>query len=90
MIMKSIIEEIFNGNRGTFENLKLSENHKKLLDGYCAAMEKLNQSLSDEQKEELNNIDGLLCRMLDDNTIEIYTEGFKIGLLVGLEVFGGV
>ena len=83
--MKSVIEEIYNGN--ITDNIKMSEEYYKIC-GECDTLYKeIEKHLNEKQKENLFNL------ILKDSGLEAETacthfkEGFKLGLLIALEVF---
>lgn len=86
--MKSIIEEIYYCKRGTTYNLKLSDKYNRTHDEYCNAFQKLREHIDEKSERELLIIDSLVGELLEANTFDGYAEGFKVGLLTGLEIFG--
>lgn len=83
--MKSIIEEILNGQRGHAETIKMSKNYwdvtGKIADFYDGFLKNLPQ----EKKSELEK----LCDLFDEKECESSTshfiEGVKLGILLGVE-----
>ena len=87
MKSKSTILEIFYGNIGSYDTIKLSENYKQLLGKVATQDETLRKSLHKYPNllEEYNKTNDLIEQMYAECNENYYLEGFKIGLLVGIE-----
>lgn len=84
--MISIIEQIYNGERGFFETIKASEEYIKILDKVDGAYKQLNEQLNEEQKKLFADFIALTHELESESILTHYKEGFKIGLLMGMEV----
>ena len=81
----SIIEDIFNGSRGQYENIKCSEAKLKLDDECLKLYNDLKKILNDEQKEKLEIFINKNMEEESEATFTYYKEGLKIGLLLFAE-----
>ena len=85
----SIIRDIFYSNRGNKDSIKISKEYCEINKGAYAILERLEKGLTEEQKKLLDDLwleaGGLEGEMM----LSGFTEGFKVGLLIGKEVFGG-
>lgn len=83
--MKSIIREIFYGNRGHSESLKLSKKYFELLEETAKLYNIIKKELSAERKIEFEK----LCDLkngLEAESAEIhFIEGVKLGIILGIE-----
>ena len=83
--MKSIIKEIFYGERGNCDNYKASEEYYKTLEKVSKLHKEIINGLSDEQKENFE----IFCKLQDNLEVETadahFIEGVKIGILLGIE-----
>ncbi len=86
--MKSILEEIYYGEKGFYEKIKPSEGYLKVHKEYCQIHDKLEEGLNDEQKKILDDLFIATCGLEDKIACTHFIEGFKIGLLVAVETFG--
>lgn len=82
---KSVIKQIFCGERGTFDEIKLSEQYKKAESEMYAAVDAFLEKLTDEQKEAFDNAYDYIADKSAEYAADHFTEGFKLGLLVGIE-----
>ena len=83
--MKSIIKEIFYGERGNTETFKPNEEYLKILEKINKLYNVIESGLTDEQKENFNKF----CELQDDLGVESadthFIEGVKLGILLGIE-----
>lgn len=83
--MKSIIKEIFYGERGHFEKVKASAEYLKILGEIADKYEVVKKDLPEEKKKEFEEFcdlrDSIEVKTADDHFIE----GVKIGILLGIE-----
>ncbi len=85
--MNSIIEEIYECN-GYNQNIKPSEEYWEIHDDVGELLDKLNAVLDDGHKKVLNDL-YLNCGGLQSALARAhFKEGFKLGLILGSEVFG--
>ncbi len=88
--MKSILEELWYGNIHPQEDDPYNTSKlKKLSKNTTSHFEKLDETLSDEQKELLEQ---LMSSYLDFNSLSesvIFTCGFRLGARIMLEVMSG-
>jgi len=82
-----IIKQIFNGNRGSHDTMKMQGNkeYDKSLDKVCGTYEQLQEKLSPElfkiYKEYVEAVENCHCEKVDF----YFIEGFKLGVLIGIE-----
>jgi len=83
--MKSMIKEIYYGNRGNTDAVKLSEQYTKLLSKAVDLREELEKEMTEEMKAKF----GEFCDLLNESEAEssdcYYIEGVKVGILLGVE-----
>lgn len=84
--MKSIIEDIFLGKRGNFNEIKMYEKYLKLTQEEDKMYGKLYAQLTDEQKKLLEAFTDAAGGTHAEAVSVFFKEGFKIGLLIGMEV----
>lgn len=82
---KSIIEEIFHGERGHYETIKESDEYWGLMDRAEEINKKLEGSFNEEQKELFNKLEIILTKLNNESILTHFTEGFKLGLALGIE-----
>ena len=85
--MKSAIRDIFYNNHVSFENIKASEEYRKINERYLKLRESFESTLTDEQKKLLNDICDALYECEGEQGLTLFIEGFKLGLKVGVETF---
>lgn len=83
--MKSIIEEIFYGNRGNIESINFGEDYQNAHTKECELFEKMENVLNEKQKKMLNKIFWARCGTEAEAVKAAYTEGFKLGLSIAAE-----
>lgn len=83
--MKSILEEIYYGNRGSSENLEFGEAYHKALSEGCEIYEKLEKSLNKRQKKLLVKLFWSDSEQEAEAVKAVYIEGFKIGFRIAVE-----
>lgn len=81
----SIIEEIYYGNRGNGECVAQSEAYGKTQGKLGEAYKKLEKTLNEEQKAQLDEISGLEIELESEAAVAYYKEGLKTGILLGIE-----
>ncbi len=86
---KSIIREIFYGNRGHCEAIKGSGEYRELLNRSAELSKKLTEGLNEGQIELFNQICTLQADMEAEVALSHFTEGVKIGALVDRECLEG-
>lgn len=82
---KSIIEEIFQGERGHYGKIKESEEYWGMMDDAAEINKKLEESFTKDQKELFDRLEIILEDLKNDSVFTHFTEGFKIGLALGME-----
>lgn len=82
---KSTILDIFNGVRGQRDSIKLSEKNKKILvkvnESYGELEEKLSPELLKLHQKFVETLETCFSEDIDS----YFIEGFKLGLLIGVE-----
>lgn len=84
--MKSVLEEIYYGERGNCENLELSEGYKAANSKYGELMEMLEKNLDEEQRLKLKEIFYASAEAENEAALTHFKEGFKLGMQIALEV----
>lgn len=82
---KSIIREIFYGTKGNSETIRESEEYRELLSESIELGEMLRKTLSKEQKAIFDRFDSTDTDLEEKAGLTYFVEGFKIGLLIGIE-----
>lgn len=84
----SVIRDIFNGDRGNIQAMRMPKEYRKYIAQLTEAYEKLEPVLSSEQLKMHNKFVRAL-EMNQSEEIDFYfVEGFKLGLLIGMECSG--
>lgn len=83
----SIIEDLYHGGRGSYENIKQSEEYKRLSAELAKKEEELDKGLNEQQKELYKEIDYLQMGVECEAALTYYKEGFKTGILLAMEAF---
>ena len=86
--MKSAIEKIYKGETH-YENIPVTEEWKRLADESLKVYEKFYPSLTEEQKKQYDEIYDYESGQEAEIAKRYYEEGFKLGLALAAEVFGG-
>lgn len=83
--MNSIIYEIFMGRRGNCQNIKITDNYKKLQIEQNKLISALKENLSDKQNMLLEEIFELQADLDSESEFNHYDAGFKLGFRIALE-----
>lgn len=83
--MKSILEEIYYGNRGNAESLEFGDAYRKALTEGCEIYEKLEKGLNKKQKKLLSKLFWSDSEQEAEAVKAVYIEGFKIGFNIAVE-----
>lgn len=86
--MKSAIEQILSGD-ATCENIEIPRETNKTSREAVKVYEKLKGMLNEKQKELLEKYLELDTIATEEIEEEYYKHGFKLGLMIGAEVFLG-
>ena len=85
--MKSILEELFYGNVCPSSDCRSKDGQtKKLMEHHANHHEKLNNTLTDKQKELLAKFDDSYGELTDVNEREIFVYAFRLGARIAIEV----
>lgn len=84
--MKSIIEEIFYGDKGYWESIKSSAKYEEVNAELSCLCDNFCKELSEEQIIKFKEIEDKFCQSEMEADLVHYKEGIKIGILLGLEV----
>ncbi|MDE6868432.1 MAG: hypothetical protein K2J83_04740, partial [Clostridia bacterium] len=87
-IMKSMIEEIYYGRRGHNETIVNNCTYNKQLDKINKLIEEFLLTLNEKQKAAFDKIMCADMGLEAETAFTHYEEGFKIGLLLGIEAGG--
>lgn len=86
--MKSIIKDIFEGEKGNYENFPFSEEYENLCGVIMDTEDEVLTKLPKELKEKVKEWSQAQYDMLQLGLSEAYTEGVKIGMKLAFEVMG--
>ena len=85
--MRSIIEELWYGNVSYGSECRKPTSEANELIGYITNHhEKLQKTLTKEQKEILERFDDCLTELTDINEREIFVYAFRLGMKIAIEV----
>lgn len=73
------------GRRGNCQNIKITDNYKKLQIEQNKLISAFKKNLSDEQNIQLEEIFDMQADMDSENEFDYYEEGFKLGFRIALE-----
>ena len=84
----SAIKEMFYGNRGTSEHIAPTKNYQEMLAEFVKKQDKLYEGLKKFPKllELYNELENLSDALETENVDNYYSEGFRFGVLMGLDV----
>ena len=87
-IMKSAIDQMLYGLRGTYESVQASENYSRLMGKVCEIDNKLTQKLKEDKEaaELYKQFKDALDEVTSDENEIYYKEGFRFGVLLGIDV----
>ncbi len=83
--MYSVLEEIYFGRPGISETIEISKGYKQEFEKFDILCEQINNNLSDEYKKIFIELNDGLSAVLTENSLMFFKEGFKKGLLIGIE-----
>ena len=85
--MKSILEELWQGNICPNMICRETTKDEKTLVGYIAKhRESLQSTLAEQQKEILEKLDDCCAELTDINEREIFVYAFRLGARIAIEV----
>ena len=89
--MKNVIEDLWYGNVEPHETI-LSGNrqYNSLLALMAKRREALNESLTDKQKEALEEYDDVINQMSSLSELEAFSYGLRFGIRLMIETTGGI
>lgn len=82
---KSIIKDIFFGNRVYSSTLKASQKYRNILSESTKLSSILRKTLLIKQKEIFDKLELMDTTLEEETALTYFTEGFKIGLTLGIE-----
>ena len=83
----SIIEDLYYGGRGSYENVVQSEKHKELSKELSEKEAAFTKELSEQMQKKFDEIDNLQMGVESEGCLMYYKEGVKIGILLAMEAF---
>ncbi|MBR2341390.1 MAG: hypothetical protein IKA72_03165 [Clostridia bacterium] len=89
----SAILDMFYGRRGNIENVRVEgEKIEGLLDVLIEKSEKLEKKLKETPEifKLYKEVQDAIDKLHDEETDEYYTEGFRFGVLLGMDVMKGI
>lgn len=86
--MKSVIDEMCFGLRGTYESVRTSEKYFRLMDKVCKADNKLIEKLKDDEDAAklYEQFKDAIEEASSEESKTFYKEGFRFGVLLGIEI----
>ena len=86
--MKSILEELFYGNIGQNAGCRdASEEEKRLMASLAAHHAELKKTLTDKQKELLENYEACDAELASIHERQVFVYAFRLGMRMAKEVF---
>lgn len=82
---RSVIREVFNGSRGSASDMKMSEAEREIMVEVDEAYDELWNKLDPEQQKLFEEFLSLRERAFCEDADNHYVEGYKLGLLIGVE-----
>lgn len=86
--MKSILEQIYFGNKFMIDKIPYRERSKKNFLKMRELEEDFKKILTKEQKEAFQRYTDEIVSLGADENASMYIEGVKIGILIGMEAAG--
>ena len=85
--MKSILEELWYGNIcPSTRCLEATTETKQLIEYIANHHNNLSSTLTEQQKEILEQFDDCSCELMDINERDIFLYAFKLGMRIAIEV----
>ena len=89
--MPSVLEELYYGNISPPErSIRPGSNVQKALQKRDTLESKLNESFTDEQKAAFEHYLSLSAEILDNNCLDSYINGFRLGANFTYDTFIGI
>lgn len=82
---KSIIKDIYYGERGGCETIKESKEYWGFIEQAAKISGELTETLTEKQKELFKKLELAEMEIESETAVAHFAEGFKIGLLIGIE-----
>lgn len=82
----TIVENIFLKNKSLSEQVKMSEEYKKISEESYGYYKRLKEILNDEQKEILDNFADAEMGVCAEGEYLHFRQGLKVGLLLAMEL----
>ncbi len=82
---KSIIKEVFYGNRGSSDSMRATDKELELIKNVLKAYEAMSKTFTNEQKQLYEKFIDAKETAFCEEAENYYVEGFKLGLLMGIE-----
>lgn len=82
---KSVIKDIFYGNRGNLETIKMTKEVENLYGVFSDAYDEFVKELTPQQLAILETCMEARENVLSEEIDVFYIEGFKLGLRIGIE-----
>ena len=86
-MMKSLLTELFNGNLYPNEKFVHTSKYKQVNKSISKEMDFWKKTLSGDNFERLEDLQGLLCQTGSMENEHYFSLGFKLGTLIMIEVF---
>lgn len=84
---ESMIEQIHFGNRGLWDGYRISAKAQKDLDTFCKLDADFRKDLTEEQQKTLDKMLDALDGCHNEELVDRYKDGFKIGMRLAFEAF---
>ncbi len=83
---ESVIREMFLGGRGTYDKIRVSQNYGEAKKKMGEAVDMFLEKLTPEQQRLFHEAYEFIGDSSAEYAIDHFVEGFKFGLLIGIEV----
>ena len=86
--MKSAIEQMCSGLRGTYESVQPTDKQSEIMSKVCEADTKLTEMLKDDKEatELFNQFKEAIDEANSEECETFYKEGFRFGILMGIDI----
>ncbi len=85
-MQKSAIREMYSGFRGTYDHIKLSPDYEEARNKMSDAVDTFLEKLTPEQQKHFHEAYEFMSNTEAEYAADHFIEGFKFGLLIGIEV----
>ena len=92
MVKYSAIKDMYYGNRGQHDSLRIKDDDVKILDSIIDCDDFLRNKLNNDKDllEKYQQLNDALCELNCIENEHCYIEGFKFGFLMAMDVFDNI